>query len=130
VGIRFGDVSFSGAGAVRVALGAGIGLVVGKLLGVTGAMWLSVRTGVGRLPPDVTWRHVVGGGFVAGIGFTVSLFIGAIAFPDEALREVATVSVLAGSVIAAVVGSTWLTVVARRAAPSAADEGVALSSVA
>ena len=114
VGVRFGDVSFSGNGAVRVALGAGIGLVLGKLLGVTGAMWLAVRTGIGRLPSDVTWRHVVGGGFVAGIGFTVSLFIGAIAFTDEALREVATVSVLAGSVIAAAIGSVWLTVVARR----------------
>jgi NhaA family Na+:H+ antiporter len=117
VGVRFGDVSVSGAGAVRVALGAGVGLVVGKLLGVTGAMWLAVRTGIGRLPGDVGWRHVVGGGFVAGIGFTVSLFIGSIAFSgsDEALREVATVSVLAGSVIAAAIGSVWLTVVARRA---------------
>ena len=115
VGVRFGDVSFSGGGAVRVALGAGVGLVLGKLLGVTGAMWLAVRTGVGRLPSDVTWRHVVGGGFVAGIGFTVSLFIGAIAFTDEALRQVATVSVLAGSVVAAVLGSVWLTALARRA---------------
>ncbi len=114
VGVRFGDVSFSGGGAVRVALGAGLGLVVGKLVGVTGAMWLSVRTGVGRLPSDVEWRHVVGGGFVAGIGFTVSLFIGAIAFTDESLREVATVSVLAGSVLAALLGCAWLSAVARR----------------
>ena len=114
VGVRFGEVSFSGDGAVRVALGAGIGLVVGKLLGVTGAMWLAVRSGVGRLPSDVTWRHVVGGGFVAGIGFTVSLFIGAIAFTDDALREVATVSVLAGSVASALLATAWLTVVARR----------------
>jgi Na+:H+ antiporter, NhaA family len=121
VGVRFGDVSVSGAGAARVALGAGLGLVVGKLLGVTGAIWLAVRSGIGRLPADVNWRHVVGGGFVAGIGFTVSLFIGSIAFSgsgsgsDEALGEVATVSVLAGSVIAAAIGSVWLTVVARRA---------------
>ena len=114
VGVRFGEVSFSGDGAVRVALGAGIGLVVGKLLGVTGAMWLAVRSGVGRLPSDVTWRHVVGGGFVAGIGFTVSLFIGTIAFTDDALREVATVSVLAGSVASALLATAWLTVVARR----------------
>ena len=117
VGVRFGDVSFSGGGAVRVALGAGVGLVLGKLFGVTGAMWLAVRTGVGRLPSDVTWRHVVGGGFVAGIGFTVSLFIGAIAFTDEALREVATVSVLAGSVVSALLASVWLTFVSRRSDP-------------
>jgi NhaA family Na+:H+ antiporter len=113
VGVRFGDVSFSGSGATRVALGAGIGLVVGKLLGVTGAMFLAVKSGVGRLPSDVRWLHIVGGGFVAGIGFTVSLFIGAIAFEDVALRQVATVSVLCGSVLSAVLGSLWLTVVAR-----------------
>jgi NhaA family Na+:H+ antiporter len=120
VGVRFSDVSFGGSGATRVAVGAGVGLVVGKLLGVTGAMWLAVRTRVGRLPSDVTWSHVVGGGFVAGIGFTVSLFIGAIAFTDESLREVATVSVLIGSVVAAVLGSVWLTVVDRRVASAEA----------
>ena len=78
-------------------------------------MWLAVQDG--RRPasrPTSTWPHVIGGGFVAGIGFTVSLFIGAIAFTDEALREVATVSVLAGSVVAAVLGSVWLTALARR----------------
>jgi NhaA family Na+:H+ antiporter len=112
VGVRFGDVSFAGSGATRVALGAGVGLVVGKLLGVTGAMFLAVRSGVGRLPSDVRWLHVIGGGFVAGIGFTVSLFIGAIAFDDVALRQVATVSVLVGSVVSAVFGSLWLTFVA------------------
>jgi NhaA family Na+:H+ antiporter len=114
VGVRFGDVSFGGSGAARVAIGAGVGLVVGKLLGVTGAMFLAVRSGVGRLPSDVRWSHVIGGGFVAGIGFTVSLFIGAIAFDDVALRQVATVSVLLGSVVSAVLGVLWLTMVGRR----------------
>ena len=123
VGIRFGDVSFGGSGATRVAIGAGAGLVVGKLIGVTGAIWLAVRTRVGRLPADVTWPHVIGGGLVAGIGFTVSLFIGAIAFTDEALREVATVSVLVGSVVAAILGSLWLTIVDRRATTATVDDG-------
>ena len=117
VGVRFADVSLSGAGATRVAVGAGLGLVLGKLLGVTSAMYLAVRCRVGRLPGDVTWDHVVGGGFVAGIGFTVSLFIGSIAFDDKALRDTATVAVLAASVLSALLGSAWLSMVARRASP-------------
>jgi NhaA family Na+:H+ antiporter len=114
VGVRFGDVTLGGSGATRVAIGAAVGLVVGKLIGVTGAMWLAVRSRVGRLPNDVTWSHVIGGGFIAGIGFTVSLFIGAIAFEDEALRDVATVSVLGASVVAALLGSAWLAAIARQ----------------
>ena len=116
VGVRFGDVSFGGSGATRVALGAGVGLVVGKLVGVTGAMYFAVRSGIGRLPSDVRWMHVVGGAFVAGIGFTVSLFIGAIAFTDESLREVATVSVLLASVLSALLGCAWLSFVVPRSA--------------
>jgi NhaA family Na+:H+ antiporter len=126
--VRCGDVSFSGSGATRVAIGAGAGLVVGKVVGVTGAVWLAVRTRVGRLPSDVTWPHVIGGGFVAGIGFTVSLFIGAIAFTDEALREVATVSVLIGSVISALLGCAWLTAMARREpVPATIDDAPVLA---
>ena len=113
-GVRFGDITFGGSGATRVALGAGLGLVVGKLVGVTGAVLLAVKSGVGRLPNDVTWMHVVGAGFVAGIGFTVSLFIGAIAFTDDALRDVATIAVLIGSVTSALLGCAWLTFVDRR----------------
>ena len=113
VGVRFADISFGGSGAARVALGAGVGLVVGKLVGVTGAVYLAVKSGVGRLPHDVTWSHVIGGGFVAGIGFTVSLFIGAIAFTDESLRDVATVAVLVGSAVSAALGCLWLSVVSQ-----------------
>jgi NhaA family Na+:H+ antiporter len=113
VGVDLGDVSFDAPGATRIALGAGVGLVVGKLLGVTTAMFLAVKTGVGRLPGDVRWPHIVGGGFVAGIGFTVSLFIGGIAFDDQAMRDVATISVLIGSVVAAILASIWLSLVSR-----------------
>ncbi len=57
---------------------------------------------------------------MAGVGFTVSLFIGAIAFTEEALQEVATVSVLAVSVLAGILGCTWLLAVARRDVSQAA----------
>lgn len=129
VGVRLGDVSFAGSGATRVALGAGIGLVVGKLLGVTAAMWLAVKTGIGRLPNDVGWLHVVGGAFVAGIGFTVSLFIGAIAFEDESLRQAATVAVLIASVVSAVLGCLWLSFVARRVPRDRGVESVEVPNV-
>jgi NhaA family Na+:H+ antiporter len=114
VGVHFDDVSFDAPGATRIALGAGIGLVIGKLVGVTIAMFLAVKTGVGRLPGDVRWPHIVGGGFVAGIGFTVSLFISGIAFDDPAMRDVATIAVLVGSVLSAVLAAVWLSLVERR----------------
>jgi NhaA family Na+:H+ antiporter len=120
VGVHFDDVSFDAPGATRIALGAGIGLVIGKLVGVTIAMFLAVKSGVGRLPGDVRWPHVVGGGFVAGIGFTVSLFISGIAFDDPAMRDVATIAVLVGSVISAVLAAVWLSLVERRR-PSVSD---------
>ena len=121
VGVHLGDVSFDTPGATRVAIGAGVGLVVGKVVGVTLAMLLAVRLGIGRLPSDVTPRHVVGGGFVAGIGFTVALFMAGIAFDDDGLRMVATVAVLIGSVVSAVLATAWLTIASN--APSEVPAG-------
>ena len=86
------------------AVWLGVGLVVGKLLGVTTAMYLAVRSGIGRLPHDVTWMHIVGGGFVAGIGFTVSLFITQLAFVDPATEALAKLGVFTASVVAALLG--------------------------
>ena len=59
-----------------VTLGVVAGLLLGKQLGVTGAAWLAVRAGLADLPEGVTWRHVYGAGWLAGIGFTMSLFVG------------------------------------------------------
>jgi NhaA family Na+:H+ antiporter len=101
-----------------VAYGIVAGLVIGKQAGILASAWLVVRMGWADLPSGVTWRHIWGAGCVAGIGFTMSLFIGELAFADspQAL-EVAKVAILAASVAAALVG--W--VVLRRApgAPTA-----------
>jgi NhaA family Na+:H+ antiporter len=102
--------AFDAPGAGAVALGIGVGLVAGKVIGITGATWLAVRTGAGRLPSGVTVRQLIGVAGVAGIGFTVSLFIAGLAFPPEApgLEAAAKIGVLIASVVAAVVGSAIL----------------------
>ena len=65
-------------------VGVFLGLVVGKLVGIAAFSWLAVRTGLGRLPDGTRWGHIVGVGAVAGIGFTVSLFITGLAFDELA----------------------------------------------
>ncbi|GAB2729959.1 hypothetical protein GCM10027273_05900 [Nocardioides pakistanensis] len=78
-------------------------------------MWLAVRTGFGRLPAGVTPLHVLAVAAVAGIGFTVSLFIADLAYDDPALTETAKVGIFAGSVLAGVIGATVMLLAGRRA---------------
>src|ERR687896_2128924 len=91
-----------------VALGIVAGLVVGKQLGITLFAWLAVRSGLSELPEGVGWRHVYGVGWLAGIGFTMSLFISDLAFSEDSLIEAAKVGILCASLIAGVVGWTIL----------------------
>jgi NhaA family Na+:H+ antiporter len=91
-----------------VTLGVITGLVLGKLLGVAGAIALAVRLGIGRLPEGVTSRHITGMAAIAGIGFTVSLFVAGLAFDDPNLAERATLGVLVASLLAATIGATIL----------------------
>jgi NhaA family Na+:H+ antiporter len=88
----------------RVILGIVLGLIVGKQVGITLAAWLAVRSGLAELPPGVGWRHVYGVAWVAGIGFTMSLFIANLGFADPALLDSAKVGVLTASAIAGSVG--------------------------
>jgi NhaA family Na+:H+ antiporter len=79
-----------------------LGLVVGKLAGITLATELTVRARLGRLPEGAGRRHLVGVAAVAGIGFTVSLFITELAFPGGELEDLAKVGVFAASILAGV----------------------------
>jgi NhaA family Na+:H+ antiporter len=88
----------------NVALGVGIGLVVGKVIGIMTFSWLAVRFGLSRLPVGVTWRHMLGVSATAGIGFTVALFITALAFTDQVLTDDAKVGIFAGSIVAGLLG--------------------------
>jgi NhaA family Na+:H+ antiporter len=97
--------------------GVAVGLVVGKLAGITAFSWLAVTVGLGRLPRDTGWMHVIGLAAVAGIGFTVSLFVTGLAFSDADLQTDAKLGVLVASVAAAAIGAALLA----RARPQATD---------
>jgi Na+:H+ antiporter, NhaA family len=96
-GGQFGDPS-------AVFVGVFLGLVVGKLIGISAFSWLAVRTGLGRLPEGTRWGHIVGAAAVAGIGFTVSLFITGLAFDQTNLQDDAKIGTLVASVVAAFAG--------------------------
>jgi Na+:H+ antiporter, NhaA family len=96
-----------------VTVGIVLGLLVGKLVGVFGFTWLAVRLGVGSLPAGIRWNHVFGVSLLTGIGFTMSLFIGSLAFPDDTLHGQVRLGVLVGSTFAAIAGVCWLRAVSR-----------------
>ncbi len=103
--------------------GVAVALVVGKFVGVAGFSWIAVRSGFGRLPEGVRWGHVMGVGAVAGIGFTVSLFITGLAFNDIGLQDDAKIGVLGASIIAALAGAGIFAAVARSPAQTRPGEG-------
>jgi Na+:H+ antiporter, NhaA family len=105
-GVRLEDVG--GALASPVALGVGAGLLVGKTVGISLFAFLAVRLGLGRLPIFTAWRHLVGIAMLAGIGFTVSLFVAGLAFADPELAERARVGIFAGSTLSGLAGYLWL----------------------
>ncbi|RWC37884.1 MAG: Na+/H+ antiporter NhaA [Mesorhizobium sp.] len=92
-----------------LTLGVAAGLVVGKLVGVFGSSALAIRFGLADLPANAGWTHMIGISLLCGIGFTMSLFIGLLAFAsDVALQDAVKVGILAGSFIAAILGAAVL----------------------
>lgn len=85
-------------------LGIAAGLVLGKPIGILFATVLAVKTGLARLPEGCGWMQIAGIGALAGIGFTMSLFIGGLAFEDQALQGMVRVGVVTGSLISTVLG--------------------------
>jgi len=95
--------------AQPVSLGIIVGLVIGKPVGISLATWLAVKIGLAELPSGLGWRHLIGGACLAGIGFTMSIFIATLAFDDPALLPSAKSGVLAASLVAGTIGGIWLT---------------------
>ena len=91
-----------------VTLGIVLGLVIGKQIGITGMSWLATKLGVADLPADVSWKQIYGVSWLAGIGFTMSLFITPLAFDDPTLQTEAKVGILIASIIAGTVGYVLL----------------------
>jgi NhaA family Na+:H+ antiporter len=91
------------------SVGIFLGLTLGKPLGVTVSAYAAVASGLCRLPADVNWLHVIGAGFLGGIGFTMSLFITNLAFVGDADSvNAAKLAILASSALAGAVGYLWL----------------------
>ncbi|MSU91057.1 Na+/H+ antiporter NhaA [Rhodobacteraceae bacterium 2CG4] len=111
-----------------VTLGIALGLFAGKQIGVFGFTWGLVRSGLASLPDGVGWRHIYGVSCLAGIGFTMSLFIGGLSFADPDLRDAVRLGVLAGSILSGVLGFAVLFGAGRPAGTEAArpepDEAV------
>jgi NhaA family Na+:H+ antiporter len=100
-----------------VTIGVAVGLVLGKTLGITLATVLAVRLRLGKLPDGVRWPHLVGGAAVAGIGFTVALFVADLSFHGARLEN-AIIGILVGSLLSGLVGAAVIAGSARRTNPS------------
>lgn len=102
------------AATIRDATGSGVfwgiaaGLVIGKTIGISGATWLGVRLRLGLLPDGVRPPHVLGLASLAGIGFTLALFMAGLAFDDADPALASKVAILAGSIVSALIGTTIL----------------------
>jgi Na+:H+ antiporter, NhaA family len=113
-GFANAGVSFSGmtVSVVEepVTLGVAVGLFIGKQIGVSTASWLAVRLGLARLPVGASWTQLYGVSLLCGIGFTMSLFIGLLAFPTPDIQNEVKVGVLLGSLASAIAGAAVLAV--------------------
>ena len=110
-GVHLGGLSF-GDFLSPIPLGIAAGLFFGNQIGIFGLTWAGVRFGLCRLPKGVTWLHVYGASALAGVGFTMSLFIGTLAFDDPANQSAVRIGVLSGSLLSGLVGYVtlrWLT---------------------
>ena len=107
-GVALHAETLADAAGSRLTWAVMVGLVVGKLFGIGGAAAGAVRFSLGQLPSEVRLGQVLAAGAVGGIGFTVSLFITALAFEQEALQAQAKIGILAGSLLAAVLGAILL----------------------
>lgn len=97
------------------SLGISAGLLLGKVVGVTLLSFIAVKLGVCNLPPGMTWRHVTGAGFLAGVGFTMSIFITNLAYKTKPeLLNSSIMAVLLSSLLAAIIGYVWLMCCGRR----------------
>jgi NhaA family Na+:H+ antiporter len=115
-GVSFTKLDVGTGPAPWILTGIVLALVAGKPLGVFGVSWLLVRLGLCRLPNGVSWQGIGLAALLAGIGFTMSIFVAMLAFPDEAMVDVARFGVLLGSLISGALGIAWGLAYARKCA--------------
>jgi NhaA family Na+:H+ antiporter len=106
-GISFAGLTLSDLFA-PLPLGIAMGLFIGKQIGIVGSIWMVVRLKIAKLPEGVNWRHVYGLSLLTGVGFTMSLFIGGLAFSSPEDINAVRIGVLSGSLLSAVCGALVL----------------------
>ncbi len=110
-------VNFTGIGIddllQPLTLGIAVGLFLGKQIGVFLATWIGVKSGIARLPENVSWKHVYGVACLTGVGFTMSLFIGSLAFTTADVMNAVRLGVVLGSVLSGIIGYLLLKSAAR-----------------
>jgi Na+:H+ antiporter, NhaA family len=106
-GVALGSVTLAQAVAPLPA-GIALGLFVGKQIGIFGSVWCAVKLGIAIRPKDASWTQIYGVALLCGIGFTMSLFIGGLAFPNPAQGDAVKIGVLIGSVASALLGAAVL----------------------
>lgn len=107
-GVALTSDAVGGIVSNRITVGVILGLVVGKTVGILAASAIAVRLGIGRLPAGATWRHMLGLSTVAGVGFTVALFVTSLSFDAPGAGDAAKIGILVGSAVAGVLGYTCL----------------------
>ena len=115
-GVRFENMSLSDL-LEPLPLGIAAGLFIGKQIGVFGATWLTIRLGMSKMPKDTNWLHLYGVACLTGIGFTMSLFIGSLAFPSDEIMNSVRLGVLMGSGLSAVMAFIILQAAAKNQVP-------------
>lgn len=117
-GFANAGVSLEGMGVSSLAeplpLGIALGLFVGKQIGIFGSVWATVKLGMAVRPKDASWTQVYGVALLCGIGFTMSLFIGGLAFTDAAQGDAVKIGVLMGSLLSAITGYALLRFAGRK----------------
>ncbi|MEL6093266.1 Na+/H+ antiporter NhaA [Bartonella schoenbuchensis] len=103
-GVNFANFDLSSDKSFLIVLGIIMGLCIGKPLGIIAASYLAVKSGLCRLPPNVAWVGILLIGFLAGIGFTMSIFVSMLAFKDVIQLDSAKIGVLCGSGLSALIG--------------------------
>lgn len=108
-GLVFENVTLAGGGAKTVFFGVLAGLLCGKPLGIILATWLSTKMRLAQKPASLSWWHIGGAGFLAGIGFTISLFVADLSFGHlPQLRDAAITGVFIASILGGIIGSLML----------------------
>jgi NhaA family Na+:H+ antiporter len=97
-----------------ISLGIIVGLVLGKFIGISLFSRLVVKLKITTLPEGVSWNHIYGVAFLAGIGFTMSMFISDLAFKEDEFKQIAKVGIMAASLLSAIIGMVWLSMTSKK----------------